>query len=356
MVKLEEAKTEIALKKKGVFIINSMEKYDNQSEGYFEFPRFKEFQAGLYDKNFNPLFTLIESKSMSYLKNGYNKVDGHRAYVYEFQNERYFKARFLVVMTQFDNLTIIRNMIIVILSITLVTFVLSLIVLKNFAKPFKHINESLDGFIKDSMHEINTPLSIININIDMYNEKFEKNKYFSRIKSASKILSNIYNDMNYLIKEKTIDAAPKKEIDFSYFLYKSIDYFKDVAELKGTNIYSKIEENLTIEFIPAKLQKIIDNTLSNAIKYGKEEKDVYVALQQRGDKIVLTIQDFGIGIKDPQKIFSRYYREDDTKGGFGIGLNIVKKIVHDENVKVNVYSKLNVGTTFEYLFDAVKKS
>lgn len=355
MFKLEEAKTEIALKKKGIQIINDMEKYDANNEEYFTFPRFKKFQSGIYDENFNPIFSLIESRDIAYLSTGYNKIKSRRAFVYEFKTKRYFQARYLVIMTEFDNLTIIKNMVIVMMSIAVVTFILSFIILKNFAKPFKQMNESLDGFIKDSMHEINTPLSIININIDMYNEKFGKNKYFSRIKSASKILSTIYNDMNYLIKEQTINTAPKKEIDFSFFVRKSIDYFKDVAELKGIKIIPKIEDNHFISFVPAKLQKIVDNTLSNAIKYGKEEKDVVVMLHQRGNKVVLSIQDFGIGIKEPDKIFSRYYREDDTKGGFGIGLNIVNKIINDDNIKVNVYSELNVGSTFEYWFEPLQK-
>lgn len=356
MYKLEEAKTEIALKKKGVQIINAMEKFDANSEEYFSFPRFKKFESGIYDANFNPIFTLIQSKQVTYLSVGYNSIKNRRAYVFEFNNKRYFKARYLVVMTDFDNLTIVKNMMIVMICIAVITFVLSFIILRNFAKPFRQMNENLDSFIKDSMHEINTPLSIININVDMYNEKFGKNKYFSRIKSASKILSGIYNDMNYLIKEQTINNAPKKEIDFSAFVEKSVDYFKDIAELKGIKIVQKIQSELFISFVPAKLQKIVDNTLSNAIKYGKEERDVVVILHSRGNKIVLSIHDYGIGIKEPEKIFSRYYREDDTKGGFGIGLNIVNKIILDEDIKVNVYSQLNVGSTFEYWFDPLKKS
>jgi two-component system, OmpR family, sensor kinase len=351
MYSLEEAKTEIALKKTGIQIINEMEKYDSTTNAYFDFPRFKKFTSGLYDANYNPVFTLINSEEngITYMSEGYHTLQNERVYVFEFKNSRYFGAKYLVVLTQFDNFSLFKNMIIVLLCIVAITFFLSLLILKNFAKPFREMNNSLDGFIKDSMHEINTPLSIININIDMYHEKFGTNKYFSRIKSASKILSTIYNDMNYLIKENTINSAKKKSIDFSAFLKKSVDYFQDIAELKGIKIEQHIQEDIFIEFVPAKLQKIIDNTLSNAIKYGKEE-NVIVLLQKKEGNIILSIEDFGMGIKEPKKIFSRYYREDETKGGFGIGLNIVNKIIHDENIKVNVTSKLHVGTKFEYIF------
>lgn len=351
MYSLEEAKTEIALKKTGIEIINEMEKYDATHNTYFEFPRFKKFTSGLYDDNYNPIFTLINSEEhgITYMNEGYHTLQNERVYVFEFKNSRYFGAKYLVVLTQFDNFSLFKNMIIVLLCIIFITFVLSWFILKNFAKPFRQMNDSLDNFIKDSMHEINTPLSIININIDMYHEKFGTNKYFLRIKSASKILSTIYNDMNYLIKEQTINNAKKTSIDFTQFLKKSVDYFHDIAELKGMKIESNIQEDVFIDFVPAKLQKIVDNTLSNAIKYGKEEK-VIVVLKKIEGKIVLSIEDFGIGIKEPEKIFSRYYREDDTKGGFGIGLNIVNKIINDENIKVYVTSKLNVGTKFEYIF------
>ncbi len=355
MYSLEEAKTEIALKKTGIQIINEMEKYDSTTSEYFEFPRFKKFQSGIYDTNYNPIFTLINTQKniIAYMSEGYHSLNNDRVYVFEFKNSRYFGAKYLVVLTQFDNFSIFKNMIIVMVCIISITFLLSFIILKNFAKPFKQMNDALDNFIKDSMHEINTPLSIININIDMYNEKFGPNHYFSRIKSASKILSKIYNDMNYLIKEQTINrTAKRREIDFSAFVKKSVDYFKDIAELKGISIIQYIQEDLLIDFIPAKLQKIVDNTLSNAIKYGKEEKEVIVILERLEDNIILSIEDFGIGIKEPNKIFSRYYREDDTKGGFGIGLNIVNKILNDENIKVNVYSQLNKGTKFEYIFPA----
>lgn len=358
MYSLEEAKTEILLKKTAIQIINEMEKYDSSSSDYFDFPRYKKFTSGLYDVNYNPIFTLITSEEhkIMYMNEGYHKLDNDRVYVFEFKNNRYFGAKYLVVLTQFDNFSIIKNMLIVMVCIIAITFLLSLLILKNFAKPFRQINTTLDNFIKDSMHEINTPLSIININIDMYNEKFGQNKYFSRIKSASKILSSIYNDMNYLIKEHTINKAPKKIIDFSAFLKKSIDYFQDIAELKGIQIVQHIQNDIRLEFVPAKLQKIIDNTLSNAIKYGKEEGEVIVILEQIDETIVLSIEDFGMGIKEPEKIFSRYYREDETKGGFGIGLNIVNKIINDEHVKVKVYSTLNVGTKFEYTFSLDKRN
>ncbi len=334
-----------------------MEKFDPKKEKYFYFPRYKSFQAGIYDENANIIFTTIDTDiSILDLKPGYNKLDDFRVYVTKFDDERYFKSRYLVVLTKFNIYAVLENILIIFFLILLITFIFSFTILKNFAKPFKEINKALDSFIKDAMHEINTPLSIININIDMLSEKTGKNKYLSRIKSASKILSTIYNDMNYLIKEQSIKNANKRNINFSKFLKKSVDYFKDIGELKNIEIVSMIKEDVYIDFVPAKLQKIIDNNLSNALKYSYENSKVIITLSEKGNKIILGFKDFGIGIKDTEKIFSRYYRENNAKGGFGIGLNIVGKIINEENIKVNIDSKLKKGSYFEYIFEKKSKN
>ena len=348
---LQEVKTEIALKKKSIEIINEMEKYNPLIDGHFTFPRYKAFQSGLYDKSGNPIFSLIENKITTLnLKLGYNEIDGDRLYVVKFDDKRYFGASYLVIETEFDIYAVLQNILLIFILILIITFLFSFMILRSFAKPYKQINSTLDEFIKDAMHEINTPLSIININIDLFSEKFGKNKYLSRIKSASKILSSIYNDMNYLIKEQIINRSKSKVINFSDTLKKSADYFDDIAELRDIKLITKIDENIMIDFIPTKLQKIIDNNLSNAIKYSYEDSKVILSLIKKEDKIILEFQDFGIGIKEPEMIFSRYYREDNAKGGFGIGLNIVKKIIDEEDIEVKIESQLKKGSKFQYIF------
>lgn len=348
-LKIQEAKTLALMKDKAVQIIQKMNKYDQDKSDTFIFPRFKQFQAGLYDKNSNAIFSLIKEKIVPQ-KEGYVEEKNKRFYILEFDNNNYFNSKYLVISTTFNYNEIFMDILIIFTSIMIIIFILSQIILRSFAKPFNEINSSLDNFIKDSMHEINTPLSIININIDMFIEKNGKDKYLARIKSASKILSRIYNDMNYLIKEQTINQSKKEKIDFSNFLLKSIDYFEDVAVLKGLKLKTEIEKDIMIDFVPTKLQKIIDNNLSNAIKYSKEEAYVIIGLHKKGKKIELVFQDFGIGMNNPENIFSRYYREDETKGGFGIGLSLVKKIMDDEGIKVKIESKLNIGSLFTYSF------
>lgn len=351
-INLEEAKTEVRLKKKALDIINAMELFGESNDRFFDFPRYKLYKAGLFDKDGNQIFSNIE-KEILFFKEGYHKDDNiKRIYNFLLPKNRYFGAKYLVVETDFNIYIIIQNSLTILLSIFAITYFLSFVILKNFIKPFAQINKALDSFIKDSMHEINNPLSIINLNVDMFQMKHGNNRYLKRIKSASKILSSIYNDMNFLIKEKAIENAKKEQINFTNFVEKSIDYFYDIADLKGVTIISNVDDGIYLNFVPTKLQKIVDNNLSNAVKYSKEEGTVEVILRKdkRNNKIILIIKDDGIGIKDPDKIFSRYYREDEVKGGFGIGLNIVNRIINEEEIDVFVRSVVNEGTEFKYIF------
>ncbi len=346
----EEAKTQLLLKKRAYEIVERMERYDPK-EGTFRFPRYRSVRGGLYDVDANPIFTLIDEPFAPFdLTPGYHKRGLRRYYVIAFDDDRYFGARYLVTEGEFDLFGILFDAFLILLSIAAVTFVLSFVILRSFSKPFKEINKALDEFIKDSMHEINTPLSIININADMLAQKVGKNPYISRIKSAAKILSSLYDDMNYIIKERTIQKAKRRPIDTSAFVRRSVDYFQDIAELRGVRLEAEIEDGITIDFVPQKLQKIIDNNLSNAIKYSKEGGRVIVSLRRIPDGVELGFKDYGIGIKDPQKIFERFYREDNSKGGFGIGLDIVGKIVRDEGIVVRIDSQVGHGSHFRYIF------
>jgi signal transduction histidine kinase len=237
----------------------------------------------------------------------------------------------------------------ILLSISMLVFGLSLLFLNHFAKPFKQVNKKLDNFIKDSIHEINTPLSIININIDLYNRKFESNKYLKRMKAATKVLSNIYNDMDYLIKYDKLDFKDEN-IDMALFIKERIDYFSEVALMKDITLVSNLEDKITLKMNPKQFQRVVDNNISNAIKYSHEQSIVEIDLFTQNTMSILRFKDYGIGIENINKIFQRYYRETDQIGGFGIGLNIVKSIIDKYNITLSIDSTFKKGSTFSYKF------
>ena len=347
MKNIHSIQNELLLKEKSLLVIKSMQEY-SQNEEYFEYPRFKTFESGLYDESFKPIFTLIDYK-INYFKDGYH-LDGNDAYlIVKLPKERYFGAAYLIVKNKLSFAVVYEKVMVILFSVVILVFILSMFFLQTFAKPFKKVNEKLDNFIKDSVHEINTPLSIINVNIDLYNRKNEPNKYMQRMKAATKVLSNIYNDMDYLIKHDKLDYE-KEKIELAVFLKERIEYFSEVARMKNININSAIDTCPEIEMNSKQLQRVIDNNISNAIKYSHENSEIDIALYVKDGQCHMSFKDYGVGIQKVDEIFSRYYREDVSKGGFGIGLNIVKAIIDAQNITLEIDSTLKQGSTFLYIF------
>jgi len=208
--------------------------------------------------------------------------------------------------------------------------------------------EKQDRFVKNAIHEINTPLSIILMNIELYNLKFEKNSYLLKIEAAVKVLDNIYEDLAYVVKKDRV-VYEKTMVDFSHFLKDRVAYFEDVAEGNRLSICCEIDNDIFIVFNETELQRICDNNISNAIKYSFEGKPLHVKLFEKSDTIILEVQNSGEKIFHPEKLFDRYYREDKARGGFGLGLNIVKEICDANDVKIEIFSSENC-TIFRYSF------
>ncbi len=350
LLDIDRAKLSYELHKKAEDIVSVMDSYSSEEDKIFRFPRYEEFKSGLYRDDFTPLFTLIpKDKKIVEHSRGFHYDKNFYYYIYQLPKKHYFNSDYLIVSKEYTPTKIYTLASLIFLSIITILYLFSRYVLKNFSKPFEDINRELDSFIRDSMHEINTPLSIINLNIDMSKRKFGENRYYNRIKAASKTLSTIYDDMDYLIKYERM-KFDKEMLNFSIFLQKRVDYFYEIATQKKIEIESKIEDDITIYFNHTKLQRIIDNTLSNAIKYSYDNNKINVMLYKKEDKVYFSVEDFGIGIKDIAKILKRYHRENYEKGGFGIGLDIVKQIVDVEHIDMQIDSTYKKGTIFRYIF------
>ena len=141
-----------------------------------------------------------------------------------------------------------------------------------------------------------------------------------------------------------------EQIDFTRFVHDRVEYFSDIASMKGLRLQRDIDENILVFINQKELQRVIDNTLSNAIKYSYENNVVNISLHVSDNSCILSVKDFGIGIENIDKIFYRYYRENSNKGGFGIGLNIVKSIIDKMGITLQIESQPKLGSTFTYIF------
>ena len=207
-------------------------------------------------------------------------------------------------------------------------------------------------FLKYAIHETNTPLSIIMGNIEMFEIQFGKNKYLTNIEIAMKNIFSIYGDLSYLVKKDQINPAIHR-INFVDFVRSRIEFFTQTAiKFKSKFEFIHKADEIILNFNEIKLQRIVDNNLTNAIKYTLENETIYVVLKVHRADCDLIIESRSAQILDPQKIFEEYHREEISKEGFGLGLNLVKRICNEENVGIKLESGEN-WASFTYTFKGV---
>ena len=213
----------------------------------------------------------------------------------------------------------------------------------------------MNDFFNDAMHELKTPLGVIHINLELMARYVSETKHIQRMKSATKQMQMTYEDVEYYIKHKKV-FYQKEVINFSEYLLMRIQFFEDIALPKSIKLAYTIEPEMMVYINKIELQRILDNTLSNAIKYSFFGGNVYITLERQDEnRCLLTIKDEGQGIKDIHKVLQRFEREDGIQGGFGLGLNIVQKICNKNDVDLEVRSQENKGSTFLYYFQLDKK-
>jgi len=223
---------------------------------------------------------------------------------------------------------------------------------KNLQKEKKFSQELLDSqkeFLRYTVHETNTPLSVILTSIELYTMKHPKDKQLLKIEVAVKNIFSIYDDLSYLVKKDQV-SYPKVVINLNEYLSSRIDFFTDVAQLSHLrfNYHSEIEDS-HIYINETKLQRIVDNTITNAIKYTLPKEVVFITLKRFGASVELAMGSKSKIIKDTDKVFDAYYREDSNRDGFGLGLRLVRSICDDEKIDVEVESN-DEKTIFKYRF------
>ena len=246
----------------------------------------------------------------------------------------------------------LKNMIWIILFlgaiiITFVGYLLSNLLLRPIRDKVSH----MDRFIKDSAHELNTPISVLRTSVSMLKKGKNEEKMLRYINSSTKQISEAYNDLHFAVFDDIRDSM-NTNFDLKELCTESIEFFGDIALVKKVDVSYEME-SLNVFMDKNKAQKIVNNLISNAIKYSKPRGKIEISLKDT----VFTIKDYGIGISDEEQelIFKRYERGTNTEGGLGIGLDIVSNISKEYDIKVNLESKLNSGSTFILNFASVKE-
>jgi len=203
-----------------------------------------------------------------------------------------------------------------------------------------------DKFVQSAMHEIKTPLSVITLNNELRQIEYGKDQYTEEIESALKVLHNAYNSMGYIITKDELQFEVET-LCLKRVLEERIAFFQTIAASNNKQIVLAADSRCNIEMSLTELMRLIDNNLSNAVKYSRPGSQIDVRLQ--GNR--LSFHTKGDPVKDKRKIFNKYVRENTTVGGYGLGLSIVEEIGRRYNIEIEVVSEEGKGTTFSYIFN-----
>ena len=304
----------------------------------------KDYKISFYDKNQKKIFGNLDenidfSKKIIDIKNSFILLDdtvlGHLdIYYIALKENMYFDK------VEELKLNIIGIFFIIYLIVAIIGFYLS----KLFLKPIRDERVKLNNFIKDTTHELNTPISAILMSTE---NKSLSEKQIERVRISAKRVFEIYSDLTYLFLEDKETIKNIQEVNLKDLINEQMEYLDLIASKK------KIIINKNIEDFRYKIDKddfirIFNNLISNAIKYNKIGGTIDISFE----KDTLKISDSGMGIaKDKLKdIYNRYYRATNEQGGFGIGLNIVNHLCSIYEIKIVVESKIDEGTTFSLMF------
>ncbi len=225
--------------------------------------------------------------------------------------------------------------------------------LKTKNEDLEKSNKELDHFAYSASHDLKAPLSSISglINIAKMEVKEEKaHEYFDMINSRVDKLNLFIKDIIDLSKNSRLDLV-KEDVDITQVVNNAIENNKYMENAESIEFKIKTPAEGVFQLDRARLEVVLNNLISNAIKYHKKSGDrwVDISVEKIKSNLNITIKDNGIGIgKDQQsKVFEMFYRGHHISEGSGLGLYIVSDVINKMNGGVILTSKEEVGTEID---------
>ena len=300
-----------------------------------------------------------------------NKMNDRRA-VFEFYNDFSEQLAEMKTLNKLKEQEIIDNKLLYTKIGVAVLFIIIIILtfvewanrkkryLDNLTQKSKRtILEAKEQFLENMSHEIRTPITSILGYLSLLKEENlisdkRLNYTNSAIDNTNKMMDSLDNFLNLTSLEggskfKNIETS----INISNFIQKIKTTFTANLEIKKIKLFFKTnaEDNLIINFDIESLIIIVNNLISNAIKYSNSNTSIYLTLFFEESKLRLMVKDEGFGISENEKetIFSRFYqtKNNTSNSGFGIGLSLTNNLIKKLNGKISLETAVNVGSVFK---------
>jgi two-component system phosphate regulon sensor histidine kinase PhoR len=234
----------------------------------------------------------------------------------------------------------------------------------------KTLEEEKDEFISVASHELRTPVAIAEGSLSNLLVMYKKQSDPQKLEEASKTaydqiiyLSKIINDLSTLSRAERGAGDDVEEIDVGAMLHDLYGRYEKEAADKSLHLNLEIDGGLPhVETSRLYLEEIIQNLISNALKYTKQGSITIRASMLPDGRVRCEVQDTGIGISrhDQEHIFEKFYRSEDYRtretSGTGLGLYVVRKLADKLETQIEVDSRLNHGSTFGFVLPLKSKS
>ncbi len=334
-------KMHVGMRHKAEDINAKLEYYHNKNSEEFIFAE-EGYDIALYDKDKEQIASTFGDAKLDFSQFFYSENEEY--YLIESLYKQYLGVKYIVIkkLLPVEEIRAVKTqMMYASLYVTVFLIFVAILLAKIMLFPLKDVISSLKTFIKNTTHEMNTPISTILMSY----EHFDKNnlntkqlRSLDRIEIATKTLSTLYSDLTYISFHEHI-VYEKTEINVKEVLLERVKYIDTFIRFKGLHVTYDLEDFM-FHIDSRKLILLIDNLLSNAVKFSKPKGEIHISLNQHA----LSVKDHGVGIakEDQEKIFKRF----ETSNGFGVGLDIVSNICQEHHIKIALESEVSKGSEF----------
>jgi two-component system sensor histidine kinase/response regulator len=233
---------------------------------------------------------------------------------------------------------------------------------------FNQLSEMREQFVQSATHDLKNPLSIIRGSAEIMRRFSEThaNPYLreciENILESSKEMTELVTGMLDFLKIQSSLELQISQVKLKPLVANLLKRHEIVARGRNISLKSELEE-LDAQLDETQMNRVIDNLISNAIKYSPDNSQVHVRLKKASKHVVLEIQDEGFGIAqdDKAKLFTPFFRGKKHDGerlieGTGLGLAIVKEILDQHRGQIEVETELGKGSTFRVLLPKPSKT
>ena len=216
--------------------------------------------------------------------------------------------------------------------IAAISFLLALYTLH----PLKKALELNEEFVKDILHDINTPLSALRINLNLLKKRYGQDRTVERMFNSLETIHTFQSNLRAFLDR---ECGRKERFDLRELLEKRIEYFRQIYP--GIHYVLELDTPVWVECNREAMVRILENLLSNAGRYNVPGGKVRIAMMDSA----LILEDTGRGIQEPERVFDRFYKEGER--GLGLGLHIVRKLSDGLGIRIALSSRVGEGTCFK---------